>query len=55
VWALWGCGITPYVRHSTDCTWCDFGHLRFFIIDIPDSAEFVIAATQSRNEFGIPV
>jgi hypothetical protein len=20
---------TPYVRHSTDCTCCDFGHLRF--------------------------
>jgi hypothetical protein len=29
VWALWGCGVTPYVRHSTDCTCCDFGHLRF--------------------------
>jgi hypothetical protein len=23
---------TPYVRHSTDCTCCDFGHLRFNII-----------------------
>jgi hypothetical protein len=23
------CGVTPYVRHSTDCTCCDFGHLRF--------------------------
>jgi hypothetical protein len=22
-------GVTPYVRHSTDCTCCDFGHLRF--------------------------
>jgi hypothetical protein len=32
VWALWGCGVTPYVRHSTDCTCCDFGHLRFFNI-----------------------
>jgi hypothetical protein len=21
---------TPYVRHSTDCTCCDFGHLRFY-------------------------
>jgi hypothetical protein len=21
-----------YVRHSTDCTCCDFGHLRFFIL-----------------------
>jgi hypothetical protein len=30
VWALWGCGVTPYVRHSTDCTCCDFGHLRFY-------------------------
>jgi hypothetical protein len=26
---VWGCGVTPYVRHSTDCTCCDFGHLRF--------------------------
>jgi hypothetical protein len=25
------CGVTPYVRHSTDCTCCDFGHLRFGI------------------------
>jgi hypothetical protein len=31
VWALWGCGVTPYVQHSTDCTCCDFGHLRFYI------------------------
>jgi hypothetical protein len=31
VWALWGCGVTPYVRHSTDCTCCDFGHLRFLM------------------------
>jgi hypothetical protein len=23
------CGVTPYVQHSTDCTCCDFGHLRF--------------------------
>jgi hypothetical protein len=30
VWALWGCGVTPYVRHSPDCTCCDFGHLRFY-------------------------
>jgi hypothetical protein len=22
---------TPYVRHSTDCTCCDFGHLRFLL------------------------
>jgi hypothetical protein len=21
---------TPYVRHSPDCTCCDFGHLRFY-------------------------
>jgi hypothetical protein len=27
---VWGCGVTPYVRHSTDCTFCDFGHLRFY-------------------------
>jgi hypothetical protein len=26
---VWGCGVTPYVRHSSDCTCCDFGHLRF--------------------------
>jgi hypothetical protein len=32
VWALWGCGVTPYVRHSTDCTCCDFGHLRFYFL-----------------------
>jgi hypothetical protein len=30
VWAVWACGVTPYVRHSTDCTCCDFGHLRFY-------------------------
>jgi hypothetical protein len=29
VWAVWECGVTPYVRHSPDCTCCDFGHLRF--------------------------
>jgi hypothetical protein len=23
---------TPYVRHSTDCTCCDFGHLRFYFV-----------------------
>jgi hypothetical protein len=28
VLAVWGC--TPYVRHSTDCTCCDFRHLRFY-------------------------
>jgi hypothetical protein len=32
VWAVWGCGVTPYVRHSTDCTCCDFGHLRFLLL-----------------------
>jgi hypothetical protein len=26
VWGVWG-----YVRHSTDCTCCDFGHLRFLL------------------------
>jgi hypothetical protein len=35
VWGCGGCGVlscgvTPYVRHSTDCTCCDFGHLRFY-------------------------
>jgi hypothetical protein len=34
VWAVWGLNEqsrpTPYVRHSTDCTCCDFGHLRFY-------------------------
>jgi hypothetical protein len=30
------CGVTPYVRHSTDCTCCDFGHLRF--INVMDMA-----------------
>jgi hypothetical protein len=25
---------TPYVRHSTDCTCCDFGHLRFSILEL---------------------
>jgi hypothetical protein len=41
VGCVWGCGVcvggvgvwgpvTPYVRHSTDCTCCDFGHLRFY-------------------------
>jgi hypothetical protein len=31
VGAVGGVGVlpTPYVRHSTDCTCCDFGHLRF--------------------------
>jgi hypothetical protein len=29
VLAVWGCGVTPYVQHSTDCTCCDFGHPRF--------------------------
>jgi hypothetical protein len=33
VWAFWGCGVTPYVRHSSDCTCCDFGHLRFYYYD----------------------
>jgi hypothetical protein len=27
---------TPYVRHSTDCTCCYFGHLRFYIKDLKD-------------------
>jgi hypothetical protein len=34
VWGVWGCGpvlVTPYVRHSPDCTCCDFGHLRFIL------------------------
>jgi hypothetical protein len=29
-WVL-SCGVTPYIRHSTDCTCCDFGHLRFYL------------------------
>jgi hypothetical protein len=34
VWAVWAFGVTPYVRHSTDCTCCDFGHLRFLVLFI---------------------
>jgi hypothetical protein len=32
VWALWGCGVTPYVRHFTDCTCCDLDTYDFFKI-----------------------
>jgi hypothetical protein len=31
VWAVWACGVTPYVRHSTDCTCCDFGYLNYLV------------------------
>jgi hypothetical protein len=33
VWVVWACGVTPYVRHSTECTCCDFGHLQFFKVN----------------------
>jgi hypothetical protein len=32
VWGGGGVPPTPYVRHSTDCTCCDFEHLRFIIM-----------------------
>jgi hypothetical protein len=53
---------TPYVRHSTDCTCCDFGHLRFIFTSITAGARYfqqryqnkpgllpVICSTQSQN------
>jgi hypothetical protein len=48
VWAVWGCGVTPYVRHSTDCTCCDFGRLRFYDIKSRTSLNFDIISQKYR-------
>jgi hypothetical protein len=36
---------TPYVRHSTDCTSCDFGHLRFYLRTFYNSKSIVYIAS----------
>jgi hypothetical protein len=50
VWGFGGCGVlscgvTPYVRHSTDCTCCDFGHLRFLVMGT------IIRILDKKNHF----
>jgi hypothetical protein len=57
VWALWGCGVTPYVRHSPDCTCCDFGHLRFyyFLIYTPRAPIMDFDDTTPKDFWGHPL
>jgi hypothetical protein len=40
---------TPYVRHSPDCTCCDFGHLRFNYYKIVVISEIILIILEIEN------
>jgi hypothetical protein len=53
VWGVCGVPLTPYVRHSTDCTCCDFGHLRFTYISIMMVCFFQPCLTKTDAKSGL--
>jgi hypothetical protein len=47
-----GVWVTPYVRHSTDCTCYDFGHLRFLLyfgVYLTDRRAYLQTMVREKN------